>query len=382
MKGFRDEFKGLLYTDELYLGYYLHLIQDMVFRRLVYEKYKWDPSVSGNVGQLHMDYRRINRYVIESRGIGNRIELPVDFEKEEINRLYPFDVIGLLCELENDFAERYEGESFFFTNTMADEFIREAAAICLHEMDALKCGKTYVDEYAYAWRNPCSSLLKTTQNTRELGGYRAKNGQVTKWRSLLRSDVPNYPCETDFQFLKNYGIRTMIDMRGEKDVARKPSGFAHADGIDYFNYSIDEGSGVPESAEAVPESYLDIACTANMGRVFRCIADAKGGVMFHCTAGKDRTGVVSAILLSHAGVSDADIIENYVLTKEYGKERLELVHKNFPELDMNIVTPNERFMQAFLELFREKFGNTERYFEEIGLNRAEIERITDKLISA
>lgn len=228
----------------------------------------------------------------------------------------------------------------------------------------------------------CVSLLKTTQNTRELGGYRAKNGQRTKWKSLIRSDVPNYPCEEDFRFIKDYGITTMIDMRGEKDVARKPNGFAHTDGINYVNYPIDEGSGIPESAEAVPESYQDIACAANMGKVFRCIADAKGGVMFHCTAGKDRTGVVSAILLSHAGVSDADIIENYVLTKEYGKERLELVHKNFPELDMNIVTPNERFMQVFLELFRKKFGNTERYFEEIGLNRAEIERITDKLISA
>lgn len=80
--------------------------------------------------------------------------------------------------------------------------------------------------------------------------------------------------------------------------------------------------------------------------------------MFNCTAGKDRTGVVSAILLLHAGVSDMDIIDNYVLTKEYGRERLELVHKNFPEVDMNIVTPCEIFMKEFLRLFREEYADT------------------------
>ena len=117
-----------------------------------------------------------------------------------------------------------------------------------------------------------------------------------------------------------------------------------------------------------------------MPKVFRTIAEAKTGVMFNCTAGKDRTGVVSAILLLHAGVSDEDIIENYVLTREYGKERLALVHKNFPEIDMNIVTPREWFMEEFLRLFRAKFGTTDNYFTELGLSTCEIEAIRQKLV--
>ena len=101
--------------------------------------------------------------------------------------------------------------------------------------------------------------------------------------------------------------------------------------------------------------------------------------MFNCTAGKDRTGVVSAILLLHVGVCDEDIVENYVLTKEYGKGRLELIHKNFPDLDMNIVTPCKMFMEQFLRLFRAEYGNTDKYFRVIGLNDEEIKALRNKL---
>ncbi len=230
------------------------------------------------------------------------------------------------------------------------------------------------------WVTITESLLETTQNTRELGGYVIKDGLATKRNSLWRSDVQNYPSEGDVALLKERGITTILDMRGDKDLARKPSGFASKEGFTYINCPIIEGSGVPESVEQVPVSYLAIAQAENMPKVFKAIANVKTGVMFNCTAGKDRTGVVSAILLLHAGVSDSEIIENYVLTREYGRERLELVHKNFPEVDMNIVTPKEWYMEEFLRLFREKFGTTESYFKSLGLSEDEIEKIRRKLV--
>lgn len=130
----------------------------------------------------------------------------------------------------------------------------------------------------------------------------------------------------------------------------------------------------------VSQSYMAIASAKAISQVFRCIAAAKTGVMFNCTAGKDRTGVVAAILLLHAGVCDKDIVDNYMLTKEYGKERLELVHKNFPEIDMNIVIPCEMFMEEFLNLFRKMYGDTDKYFRKIGLCDEEIYKIKCKLV--
>ena len=165
-------------------------------------------------------------------------------------------------------------------------------------------------------------MLNTTQNTRELGGYQTVYGVPTREMTVIRSDVQNYPDEEDCLFLKSNGITTIIDMRGAKDVLKKPSGFCGREGFTYYNFPIDEGSGIPASVDEVPESYMRIASAKSISDVFLCIANADSGVMINCTAGKDRTGVVSAILLLHAGVSDRDITENYVLTKKYGKERL------------------------------------------------------------
>ena len=103
-------------------------------------------------------------------------------------------------------------------------------------------------------------------------------------------------------------------MRGKKDVLKKPSGFADKEGFVYINIPIDEGSGIPESVDVVSESYMDIAQSKNMVRVFQSIASASHGVMINCTAGKDRTGVVCAVLLGLCGVSEDDIVRDYMKT--------------------------------------------------------------------
>ena len=369
---FISQFESEMKDDDLYKGYYLHLVQDLVFRELVYDKYKWDPTIPGNVERLHNDFHLTNSYAIKKYNLKNEVQLADNLKNEKLYSLYPFDAEAFLLDMEQDFQDTAKGEVFFFTREMADEFVITATENCLKELQALEKGRHYVDAYKRAWLNKPFSLLKTTQNTRDLGGYRTKAGTFTKDGVILRSDVQNYPSEKDYNYLKSRGITTIIDMRGQQDVESKPSGFAEKEDFSYFNFQIDEGSGVPESIEAVPQSYLNIASAKAMPEVFKCIAHSSSGVMFNCTAGKDRTGVVSAILLLHAGVNERDIIENYILTKEYGKERLELVHKNFPELDMNIITPCEMFMEEFLRLFQEKYGNTETYFKSLGLNNEEI----------
>lgn len=227
----------------------------------------------------------------------------------------------------------------------------------------------------------CKSLLETTLNTRDLGGYSsAVSGNGLKLWRILRSDVQNYPSERDICLLKENGILTIIDLRGERDVQRKPSGFADREDFVYINIPIEEGSGIPESVDAVSGSYLAIAESKNMAQVFRTIASASGGVMFNCTAGKDRTGVVSAVILGLCGVSEQDIVSDYLITKESSKERFEMIHANFPEIDMNIVIPQERYMLGFLELLKAKYGSIRKYLTAIGITDEEKERIVSKLL--
>ena len=68
---FRQMFEKKMYEDDLYLGYYLHLIQDVVFRHFVYDKYHWNPMIPGNIERLHRDYAIVNDYVIKKYSIEN-----------------------------------------------------------------------------------------------------------------------------------------------------------------------------------------------------------------------------------------------------------------------------------------------------------------------
>ena len=380
LMSFKKRYGERMEEDRLYLGYYFHLVQDLVYRDFVYNEYHWNPTAAGNIERLHSDYRLINSYIIEKYGLKNELSIPDDFEKEPINALYPFGIHRLCDDLKSDFSASSDGDIFFFTKEMADSFIGKACEICDKELQAWKKGKSFVDAYDWAWKKRAVSLLETTLNTRELGGYRTRQGKMTNVHTLLRSDEQKHLSSADIAYLLERKITTIIDMRTKKVTSHLPSPFASRAPFAYCNIPIEEGSGVAESIEAVPVSYMNIVGSANMRQVYQCIAHAPQGVLFHCSAGKDRSGVVSAILLLLAEVRDKDIIEHYMMTKECNAKRFALARKNHPDLDINIIIPREEFMIRFLQLFREKYGAAENYMRRIGVLPEEIEMIQSKLV--
>lgn len=224
------------------------------------------------------------------------------------------------------------------------------------------------------------SLLSCSLNTRELGGFRTAGGGTTRKGVIWRSDAPEAPSAEDIDKLLSNRITTIIDMRTAAEAERAPCGFADIAGFEYHHFPITEGSGVPESLEAVPHSYMDIATAENMSDVLKCIAEAPAGVLFHCTAGKDRTGVVSAIILMACGVDRESIVSDYVVSREYNKKRLAAFLAAHPEVDRNIVLANEKSMNGFIDLFSERFGGVEGYFEQLGLTAQHLKAIRRKLI--
>ena len=147
----RKLFGERMLRDGLYLGYYLHLLQDMVYRNFMYALPRWDERIPENVRMLHSDYRKINRYIIESRGLVNSVPAPADFGSEELNLMFGFDLKRFLSELDADFSIIQEGDYHFFTPQMADEFITLALEACMHELKALRYGLPLCDEYSMAW---------------------------------------------------------------------------------------------------------------------------------------------------------------------------------------------------------------------------------------
>lgn len=383
LNSFRKEYGELLFRDDLYLGYYLHLVQDVVHRHFVYDKYHWNPLVPGSVEKLHKDYAIGNYYVIQKYALKNDLVIPGDFEKESINRICAYDFDKLVCDMDNYFIPIPDEDIFFFTKEMTDEYITEAVEACVRELENLEKYNRGTDGYTVAWENARKSILEGTMNTRDLGLYRIGGmDRYTIPDRIYRSDRCEILNQHDKELLLSRGITTVVDLRCESETSKAPSAFAEDTDFEFYNFPVIEGENPPKSLEDVPDSYMKIAASAAMKDVFATIADAPGGVLYNCTAGKDRTGVVSAVLLALAGVSDEDIIYDYCISREFNNVRLEKFLKDHPEIDREVVMANEKSMVGFLKMFRAKYISAEKYLLKLGLEDASVKKLKAKLTDA
>ena len=226
------------------------------------------------------------------------------------------------------------------------------------------------------------SLLSAAYNTRDLGGYPAPPGRMTVRNRVWRSGALTAWEPSDAETLKARHITTLIDLRTDEEVQRRPCAYSCAAGFDYRRIPIVTGSEPPDTLAEVPVSYMRIALQKETADILRTIAEADSGVLFFCTAGKDRTGVISALLLLACGVDHKTIIGDYVLSREYNRIRLEIFLSEHPEVDRQIVLANEISMERFIRLFLDRFGTVGAFFEQAGLSPAHLTRIRAKLTDA
>ena len=148
--------------------------------------------------------------------------------------------------------------------------------------------------------------LRGTDNTRDLGGYPVPGG-YTAWGRTFRSDAPVNLSAEDVELLRALGVTTHIDLRTREEVERRPSAVANLPGFTYHHVDLCACMQMmPDTEEGVAISYFEMTQQVEpMARIFRAIAKTQGGLLFHCAAGKDRTGVVAAILLMLAGAGEA-----------------------------------------------------------------------------
>lgn len=144
---FRAEFGGKLLEDDFCLGYYLHIAQDMVYRKFVYADHGWTPKDPGNVERLYNDYRLLNPILVKKFGL-KPLQIP-----EELAG-HPLLAVGaesFVAGMESQFAPYDEGESFFLTEELAMEFVDRAAAVCMQEIRALRGEGEHVNPMDYAY---------------------------------------------------------------------------------------------------------------------------------------------------------------------------------------------------------------------------------------
>jgi protein-tyrosine phosphatase len=175
-------------------------------------------------------------------------------------------------------------------------------------------------------------ILDNVENCRDLGGYPTANGQQTRWRSFVRTDhLQLWTAETQWGFI-DYGVQLVIDLRDNFEILEHPSVFAQSDEVKYINAPLmTDAVHLGEDFQTVVHnmnSFSDMYqfwvdhCRPQIGSILTTIATHHAQTtLFHCHSGKDRTGLIAALLLNLAGVSDDLIAQDFALTSEYLAER-------------------------------------------------------------
>lgn len=234
--------------------------------------------------------------------------------------------------------------------------------------------------------------LEGSCNARHLGGYDA-GGRTTKDFVFFRTESPAGMTAADREKLYNLGVRTVLDLRGSWELADEPNPFSEMPGVKYYNVSLMDSSTPPHLTvhKSLAEQYVDML--NNRGFMFKeCverILEEEQGVLFHCSAGKDRTGVIAAILLLNAGVSKEMVIEEYLYSSILLKPWIDASREKFlnllpPEqhgIIEDILTVKPEYINAFLDEMSAKYGDIKAYLKHIGLTDAQTKALADKVIN-
>lgn len=246
-------------------------------------------------------------------------------------------------------------------------------------------------------------ILKLT-NFRDLGGLTGFEGRKIKPKMLLRAGEPVGLCDSDVMALTDeYQLAHLIDFRGEKEISEKP--VDDLPGVVYVNIDImasEMKKNVAPSLEEIVKhlspgnsdsfmlkAYTDFVISKDALVGYRAFIDAllnaKGALMFHCMAGKDRTGWGAVIILKILGVSDSDIMTDYLLTIEGRKAANQVMiedlrNKGIEEEKLVIfeemMSVKPLYLQTAFDAVVTHFESFDHYLE-AGLNvtAAEIERL-------
>ena len=229
-------------------------------------------------------------------------------------------------------------------------------------------------------------------NVRDLGGYRTADGKTTRWRAFLRADSLHNLSESTKNGLIEYGVRTVIDLRRTKETVDTPNALADMDDIQYFHLNMIGDTNPPGYIAPPPDEWTTPELTSNIYRVLLdqrqdvisetlvTLANSKGHTaIYHCAAGTDRTGIISALLLGLAGVPADTIVKDYALSA-HGL-RLRLLDEGIPdyladqdftqEEPPEILAPPEA-MERTLQHLSDEYGGVESYVRHIGLTDAQI----------
>lgn len=239
--------------------------------------------------------------------------------------------------------------------------------------------------------------FEAVHNFRDLGGYPAAGGRTTRWGVVFRADGLHRLTDTDLERFDSLGMRTVVDLRTDRELEqfgtfphdRHPIAFHHVPVIDAtWNHDEVPDLGDTEFLVWAYRSMLEEG-SALFATAFELIAaEGAAPVVFHCAAGKDRTGIMAALLLGAVGVPDEVIVADYALTAEAMQRMQQWVRVHHPELYERYAETPSAFlaaepaaMQVILDDLRSAHGSVRGAVAAFGADDGAITRLDALLLT-
>lgn len=238
--------------------------------------------------------------------------------------------------------------------------------------------------------------IKKVTNFRTIGNIKNIDGRILKEGKFYRSAHLHKLKKKSFKTFENLGIKEIIDLRNSKEISQKPDLILQ--NVDYTNYSAfeDEGDQLNQAKKLVLQGkvkgsdadqrmlgFYKTYATENpeiIKKIIHEILDSENPVLYHCTAGKDRTGIITALILTILKFDRETIDNDYLLSNNYRKQlvqkRLHLannLHFLYPKMDLNVIeklswVEKDYLKAAFLEI-NKKYGSIDIYiYQNLGIS--------------
>ena len=235
-------------------------------------------------------------------------------------------------------------------------------------------------------------------------GLQTADGKVVRWGQVFSSDSLANLTDADYARLNAMGISLVCDLRTRDE--RKSASTEWRDGSPVFvlapvsesEKGISENNNLTdalrggvsfEEGMAIFEKFyvqMVLESAGKFGAVLRAVASTDGPSLFHCTAGRDRTGITTAMLLQILGVSEDTILQDYLLSTKYLSDRpvtpaATSADIRLTELSTQITQLRPRYIQAIFHAINDKYGSFDRYRKDaLQLSDADVERLKARLL--
>jgi protein-tyrosine phosphatase len=232
-------------------------------------------------------------------------------------------------------------------------------------------------------------------NFRDLGGYPTLDGRVTRWGQLFRSDTLHELTDADLDVLREIGLASVIDLRTAAELERTGRGLLATEAVRHVHLPVVQQGGTSQGAPAEAQEdlpsrylwYLEVG-RDNLVTALTMVGEPSSYPMvFHCAAGKDRTGVLAALVLDIVGVERSTIVEDYALTAT----RMDLIlsrvrgtpdaEARLAEMPQFLLRAEAATMEAFLDALYQDHGGARQWAFASGVSQASLDAMSTLLIT-